>query len=66
MVPGEAGVSGLHVPRPAEMELRPERDCVTVQPRHTVELTVRVMAGNRDSVTLGPALYQVNCFNTII
>ena len=65
MVPGAPLLTGLHVPRAVVEELREGGDSVTVLPRHMVELTVRVMAWNRDSVTLGPALYKVNNYNMI-
>ena len=55
-VPGEGGLTGLHVPRAVVEELRPGGDSVTVQPRHTVVQTVRVRSLRRDSVTFSPAL----------
>ena len=58
MVPGAPGLTGLHVPRAVVEELKLERDCVTVQPRHTVVMTVRVMTLKKDSVTLSIA-FQV-------
>ena len=65
MVPGVPGLSCLSVPRAVVEELRRGGDCVTVLPRHMGELTVMEMAWNRDSVTLGPALYKVNNYNMI-
>ena len=52
MVPGVPGLTGLHVPRAVEEELRPGRDCVTVQPRHTVVMTAMVITLDKNSVTL--------------
>ena len=52
MVPGDPGKHCPSVPRAAQEEQRPGRDCVTVQPRHTVVNTVRVMTLKRDSVTI--------------
>ena len=59
MVAGVAGGLGLHVPRAVVEELRPGGDSVTVQPRHTVVMTVRVIRLGRDSAALSHALSQV-------
>ena len=58
MVPGDPGLTGLSVHRAVVEELRPDRDCVTVQPRHTVVLSVRVVALKREFVTLSTAQVQ--------
>ena len=57
-VPGEAGVTGLHVPRAVVEELRPGGDSVTVQLQHTVVMTVRVKPTDADGVKIKNA--QVN------
>ena len=59
LVPGEAGVTGLSVPRVVVEELRPGGDSVTVQPRPTVVQTVRGITLRRDSATLSPVVSQV-------
>ena len=59
MVPGAPGLTGPSVPRPALEELRPDRDSVTVQPRHMVGQTVRGRALERGNVMLSHVLSQV-------
>ena len=59
MVPGEAGLTGLHVPGAVEEELRPGGDSVTLRPSSMVVLTVRGMNPRRDRVTL-TIVFQVN------
>ena len=56
-VVGDLGQPGLHVHRPVGEEIRRERDCVTVQPRNKVVLTVGAKGVKRNSVTH----YPVSC-----
>ena len=57
--PGVPGLTGLHVPGAVVEELRPGGDSVTVRPRPTVVLTVRVKALRRNRVKL-TLVFQVN------
>ena len=65
MVPGVTGLTGPSVPRLVVEELRPGRDSVINQLQHMVVKTVMVGTLKRDSVTLTPALFQVNNHNNL-
>ena len=52
MVPGEAGLTGLHVPGAVEEEIGPGGDSVTVRPRPSVVNTAMVINQNKNPVTL--------------